>query len=304
MAISTRILSLCSGYGGLDLGIELCDPACRTVCYVEQESYAAANLVARMEDKTLSKAPIWDNVKTFDGAIWRGSVDCITAGYPCQPFSVAGERKGTDDPRHLWPFIRKIVEDVQPRVCFFENVANHLNMGFDEVSRDLQEMGFDVAATLVTAAEFGAPHTRERMFILALSNADGLQLRIEQRRGAQRPRREGSTEPANDCEELADLKSERRNARSVSSRNGKKYTFFEGSGGILFPPGQDPDDPDWRNWNWPSFRPTFLRGSYGSSKWVDRLRLCGNGVVPLAAAYAFGILSHDLEIHRTRKGKR
>jgi len=84
-------LSLCAGAGGIDLGLTIACPGYRTVCYVEREAYAAATLVARMEDKALDPAPLWDDVTTFDGRPWRGAVDILIGGYPCQPFSVAGK---------------------------------------------------------------------------------------------------------------------------------------------------------------------------------------------------------------------
>jgi DNA (cytosine-5)-methyltransferase 1 len=96
-------LSLCSGAGGLDLRLHLALPEYRTVGHVERDAYAAAILVARMEDAALDPAPVWDDVATFDCRPWRGAVDIVTAGYPCQPFSVAVKRRGADDPRHLWP---------------------------------------------------------------------------------------------------------------------------------------------------------------------------------------------------------
>ena len=91
-------LSLCSGAGGLDLGLAIAIPGYRAVGHVERETYAAATLVARMEDASMDQAVVWDDVATFDGRPWRGAVDIITAGYPCQPFSVAGKRRGADDP--------------------------------------------------------------------------------------------------------------------------------------------------------------------------------------------------------------
>ncbi len=166
-------LALCAGVGGLELGLGLAcrylDIPYRSVGYVEREAFAAATLVARMEDASLDTAPVWDDVTTFDGRPWRGLVDVISGGYPCQPFSAAGKQRGTDDPRHLWPHIARIVESVSPTFCFFENVANHLNLGFEQVAGDLQDLGFRVAAGLFTAAEVGAPHKRERLFILAYS---------------------------------------------------------------------------------------------------------------------------------------
>jgi DNA (cytosine-5)-methyltransferase 1 len=94
-------LALCAGAHGIGLGLKLLFDKLRTVCYVEREASAAASLVARMEDKALDNAPVWDDIKTFDGKPWRGSVDIITAGYPCQPFSTAGKLLGEKDPRHL-----------------------------------------------------------------------------------------------------------------------------------------------------------------------------------------------------------
>ena len=295
VAIFPQILSLCSGYGGLDLGVELAVGG-DVVCHVEREAYAAANLVARMEDKTLPQAPIWDDLKTFDGNAWRGAIDCVTAGYPCQPFSLAGNRLGDTDPRHLWPDVRRIVDEIRPQFCFFENVANHLNMGFDTVSRELQEMGYSVAATLVTAAEVGAPHKRERLFILAVSNTVSVPEWIKQERERWKGRKE-PTELTNNCKELANSESEFGGSlqrRTTEPHGGRELT----SSGAIFPPGQDPGDPNWSRWPWLSFKPGFRRSSYGASKWNDRLRLCGNGVVPLAAAYAFGILAHDLGIRK------
>jgi len=168
-----RILSLCSGVGGIELGFKLAIPESRTVAYIENEAFACAILEARFKDKTLDEAPIWSDIKTFDGKPWRGKVDCITGGYPCQPFSVAGRKLGAKDPRHLWPEIKRLITEIEPPVCFFENVGGHLRLGFEQVSDDLRSMGYEVKAGLFTAQEVGAPHKRERLFILAYSNSIG-----------------------------------------------------------------------------------------------------------------------------------
>ena len=161
-------LALCAGVGGLERGLmRALDGSYKTVCYVEREAFAAAVLVARMESSQLDRAPIWDDIKTFDGRPWRGRVDIISGGYPCQPFSVAGKQLGDKDPRHLWPDVTRIVKEVAPTVCFFENVPGHLRLGFREVQEELRDMGYRIAATLHTAQEHGAPHKRERLFWLA-----------------------------------------------------------------------------------------------------------------------------------------
>ena len=165
-----RVLSLCSGVGGLDLGLKLAMPTSRTVAYMEIEAYACEILVKRMQEKILDPAPLWSDIKSFDGKPWRGKVDIITGGYPCQPFSVAGKKLGEKDPRHLWPHVRRIVSEVEPTLCFFENVGGHLQLGFEQVHNDLQRLGYKVKAGLFTAEEVGAPHRRERLFILAYRN--------------------------------------------------------------------------------------------------------------------------------------
>jgi len=115
----------------------------------------------------LDAAPIWDDLSTFDGNQWRGVVDLVSAGYPCQPFSVAGQRRGADDPRHLWPHVARIIREVGPRVVVLENVAGHVVLGLPDVLGELAEMGFDAEWGCYRASEVGAPHQRERVFVLA-----------------------------------------------------------------------------------------------------------------------------------------
>ena len=100
-------VSLCAGYGGLELGLHIAEPGYRTVRLVERNAHAAATLVARMEDEALNQAPVWDDVGTFDGRPWRRKVQIVSAGYPCQPFSYSGDKKGFDDPRDLWPEVAR-----------------------------------------------------------------------------------------------------------------------------------------------------------------------------------------------------
>jgi len=162
-------ISLCSGYEGLGLGLKRAIPNVRTVCYVEREVYAVCNLVAKIQKKLLDDAPIWDDLATFDPEPYKGMVHIIHGGYPCQSFSVAGKRLGTKDPRWVWPYIARIVETIRPVWCIFENVAGHLSLGFPEVYCSLRNMGYSVEAGLFTAAEVGAPHKRQRLFIMAKS---------------------------------------------------------------------------------------------------------------------------------------
>jgi len=162
-----RGISLCSGYAGLEMGVKRAVPALRTVCYVEIEAFACANLVSKIEAGLLDAAPIWTDIKTFDGRPFRNRVHIITAGYPCQGESVAGKRLKERDPRWLWPHIERIIEAVKPVWCFFENVSGHLSGGYPTVYRGLRNLGYKVEAGLFTAAEIGAPHKRERVYVLA-----------------------------------------------------------------------------------------------------------------------------------------
>ena len=177
-----RLLSLCSGYGGLELGLGRVIANLRTVAYVEVEAFACANLVAKMEQGQLDVAPIWTDIKTFDAKPFRNKIHIITAGYPCQPFSAAGKRQGAKDPRYLWPDVARVVRQIKPQWCFFENVRGHLSRGFAKVYCDLRKMGYAVEMGLFTAAEIGAPHFRHRLFILAHDTGCGLEtVQIQQK---------------------------------------------------------------------------------------------------------------------------
>ena len=168
-----RGLALCAGYDGIGLGLSLVEPSYRTVCVVEIEAFAAALLVDKMEAGALAPAPVWGDLGSFDGRRWRGCVDIVTAGFPCQPWSVAGKRKGTDDDRWLWPAICRVVRDVGPRYVLLENVPGLLAGGLGHVLGDLAALGFDAEWACVKASEVGAPHRRERVFVLADAGRGG-----------------------------------------------------------------------------------------------------------------------------------
>jgi DNA (cytosine-5)-methyltransferase 1 len=168
---SPAIISFCPGILGIERGLKRAGVHPRVMAYVEIEAYICANLVAGMEAGILDPAPIWTDAKTFDAAPFRGRIHGITGGYPCTPFSLAGTRSGEDHHGHIYPAISRAIEATRPFWCFFENVDDHLTLGFDKVYQDLQSMGYAVEAGIYTAEEVGAPHERERIFILALDNA-------------------------------------------------------------------------------------------------------------------------------------
>ena len=154
-----RLGSLCSGAGGLDLAVEQAFGA-ETVWHCEIDDAASKVLAHHWPD-----VPNHRDLTTTDWSAVE-PVDILTGGYPCQPFSHAGKRKGTDDERHIWPDVREAIRRLRPRYTFLENVAGHRSLGFDRVLGDLAEDGFHVRWTSVRASDVGAPHQRERLFIL------------------------------------------------------------------------------------------------------------------------------------------
>ena len=194
------ILSLFSGVEGLGLGVRRVLGGHRIVCHVEVDVFCAAGLAAEMRAGRLDEAPVWSNVRTFDCGPWRGRVDGVIAGWPCPPVSSAGKRLAQEDPRWLWPEVVRILREVQPRWFFGENVRGLLVAGHGTAFRDvlwgLADSGFTARWTTLRASDVGAPHRRERVFILAVRNGDGCE------GGWTRERRKG-TPTARDYE-LAD----------------------------------------------------------------------------------------------------
>ena len=171
-------LSLFSGAGGGLLGTKLL--GWRSVGYVEFDTYCQKVLSQRIQDGILDEAPVFGDIDDFieSGAAkkYAGFVDVVTAGFPCQPFSVAGKKKGQDDERNKWPQTIQCIRDVRPRYAFLENVPGLLNSGyFGEILTSLAEAGFDARWTVLGADDVGAPHRRKRLWIMADSESEGLQ---------------------------------------------------------------------------------------------------------------------------------
>ena len=175
VAVHTNYISLYSGGGGLDLGFRLANPAARPVLYVEREFQAAALLVDHIEAGLMEPAPVWSDTGTLDCEPFVDRVDWIIGGFPCQPWSVAGARAGTDDERWLWPHIERLVREIRPRGIFVENVPGIFHGGIEHVLGGMAALGFDAEWISVRASDVGAPHRRERVFIMAY--AGGIKLR-------------------------------------------------------------------------------------------------------------------------------
>ena len=166
-------LALFAGAGGGILGGHLL--GWRTVCAVEWETYPASVLCARQNDGLLPPFPIWDDVQTFDGKPWRGIVDVISGGFPCQDISVAGKGVGIDGERSgMWGEMARIIHEVRPRFVFVENSPMLTSRGLGRVLGDLASMGFDARWGVLGAADIGANHQRDRIWIVAkqMGNSD------------------------------------------------------------------------------------------------------------------------------------
>ena len=163
-------LALFAGAGGGILGGKLL--GWTTVCAVEIEPYCRRVLMQRQNDGLLDPFPIWDDVATFDGKPWRGIVDVVSGGFPCQDISCAGKGAGIDGERSgLWGEMARIIGEVRPRFAFVENSPMLTVRGLGRVLGDMAEMGFDAKWGCVSAASQGAPHIRERVWIRAVSDA-------------------------------------------------------------------------------------------------------------------------------------
>jgi DNA (cytosine-5)-methyltransferase 1 len=166
-------LALFAGAGGGILGGHLL--GWRTVCAVERDPYAVGVLLARQNDGCLPPFPIWDDVSTFDGRPWRGRVDVVSGGFPCQDISAAGRGAGITGARSgLWGEMARIISEVRPRFVLVENSPMLTLRGLDVVLGDLAAMGFDAEWGVLGADDAGAPHIRKRIWIVASAHADRL----------------------------------------------------------------------------------------------------------------------------------
>jgi len=169
MEANLNELALFAGAGGGILGGKLL--GWRTVCAVEWDAYARDVLVARQNDGCLDPFPIWDDVQTFDGHPWRGRIDVVSGGFPCQDISCAGKGAGIDGERSgMWVEMARIIREVAPRYVFVENSPMLTSRGLGRVLGNLAEMGYHARWGVLGAVDAGAPHKRDRIWILAHSD--------------------------------------------------------------------------------------------------------------------------------------
>ncbi|WP_266966011.1 DNA cytosine methyltransferase [Streptomyces sp. NBC_00233] len=317
-----RIGSLCTGYGGLDTAVRSVFGG--SLAWVSDVDPGASRILAHHHPRV-------PNLGDLTAVDWAGvePVDIVCGGYPCQPFSTAGKRKGTADARHIWPSIAHALRVLRPRYAVFENVAGHLRLGFDTVLRDLAAIGFDAEWCLVRASEVGAPHHRQRLFLLA-TPADPDHIGSD-RRGA---RGAGRDEPAPHRHTAADAGGEGLEVRRVEPHRNERQAAQRGRrqrSADADPGGRRADDhhvrPGQPDLDWGRFAPAIVRweavvGRRAPGATDDRRRLnptfvewlmglpaghvtdvpgltrtqqlkaLGNGVVPQQAEAALRLLHH------------
>lgn len=310
-------LALFAGAGGGILGGVLL--GWTTVCAVEIERYPRESLLQRQRDGVLPPFPIWDDVRTFDGRPWRGVVDVVSGGFPCQDISAAGKGAGIEGTRSgLWSEMYRIICEVRPRYVFVENSPMLTARGLGRVLGDLAASGYDAAWMVLGAADVGAPHRRDRIWILAedaeregaAHDADSDGVQCSEQGGEYEGTEELDGGSAHGLEAGGDV--------ADSDGSGWDAQHYEagvagqtlgeaseqqpcGAGG-----GEDVADSDGERCEeqrgtgaageevsaagccgWWSSEPAVGRVAHGVANRVDRLKSIGNGQVPLVAAVAF-----------------
>lgn len=268
-------LALFAGAGGGILGGHLL--GWRTVCAVERDAYAAQVLAQRQNDGALPAFPIWSDVCSFDGKHWRGLVDVVSGGFPCQDISAAGNGAGIEGKRSgLWSEMARIVSEVRPRFVFVENSPLLVGRGLAVVLGDLAEMGYDAQWCTVSASDLGAPHQRERIWIVANDNRlRELQQEGDEQNKRGRPSDSGSKLANAECFGFQQVV-EPISSRSKGERTADKVEY------CCLP----------RRWEgWPT-EPRLGRVADGVAHRVDRIKALGNGQVPRVAAAAFMIMAN------------
>jgi DNA (cytosine-5)-methyltransferase 1 len=294
-----RELALFAGAGGGILGGRLL--GWRTVCAVELDPYARRVLLARQRDGHLDRFPIWDDIRTFDGRPWRGT-DVVSGGFPCTDISCAGKGAGIEgDESGLWVEMARIIREVRPRHVYVENSPMLTSRGLGVVLGDLAEMGMRIKWGVVGAHHAGAPHKRDRIWIVA-TDPDRHPLRDEEQRAAGRridvPNRR-IAEPRHDGAswDVADAERSRLEGHGTDAREPKEPRSG-GDGSQVADTacvyaqrrhnGQGEGQPGGGCW-W-EVEPDVGRVAHGVADRVDRLRAIGNGQVPAVAALAWRLL--------------
>jgi DNA (cytosine-5)-methyltransferase 1 len=275
-------LALFAGAGGGILGGHLL--GWQTVCAVEWEAYPASVLCARQNDGLLPSFPIWDDVQTFDGKPWRGIIDVVSGGFPCQDISAAGRGGGIEAERSgMWKEMARIIGEVRPKYAFVENSPMLTFRGLGTVLRDLAKMGFDAEWGVLSAADVGANHLRQRIWIVAKNTKQcGFFSYTEHDRNRWRQQQSQSVEKKNISNtEYRRLEKQGEFEQSINTKKARNWQTN------ILKYGSSSDF--WK------FEPKLDRVVDGMANRVDRLKAIGNGQVPLCAATAWNLLRKRLD---------
>jgi DNA (cytosine-5)-methyltransferase 1 len=293
-------LALFAGAGGGILGGHLL--GWRTVCAVEWEAYPASVLCSRQNDKVLPSFPIWDDVQTFDGKPWRGIIDVVSGGFPCQDISSAGKGVGITGARSsMWGHMARIIGEVRPQYAFVENSPMLTSRGIGTVLGDLSEMGYDAQWCVLGANDVGANHKRDRIWILAYTNSQ-----------SDAERRVNTSISEVGGQWSIDIGGGRRNVNGISesskneemdSRQRKFETIEEKTNGMVNSNLQgkignfsrEKEHTRFGSSSWWEIEPNVGRVANGMASRLDRLKAIGNGQVPLCAATAWNILKGRID---------
>lgn len=312
-------LALFAGAGGGILAG--CLLGWNTVCACEIEPYPRRVLLHNQQLGLLPHFPIWDDIRTFDGTPWRGKVDIVTGGFPCQDISAAGKGAGITGTRSgLWTEMHRIIREIRPRYAFMENSPMLTSRGLGRVLGDLAEIGYHAAWCVLGAADCGAPHRRDRIWILAVRNTDCKHEAKKQALpgGSEQTPQPGRSCGAGDnvgravahphgagrhaqqheagipCQTLAQTPEQQPGGTSRGAHPVPHPTCLRCQEQRRPRPAETPIPPAERNSWWRS-EPRVGRVAHGVANRVDRLKSLGNGQVPLVAATAFQILKHRLD---------
>jgi DNA (cytosine-5)-methyltransferase 1 len=270
-------LDLCSGIGGFALAIadsgRRTDRNVCTIAFCEPDKFCQQVL-----GKHWPEVPIYDDVKSFPKDF--GKVDVLTGGYPCQPFSQAGKRKGEADDRNIWPWVLEIVKQTRPSVCVFENVVGHISLGIDTVLLDLATEGYHAWPIILGAVSKNAPHRRQRVFIVCTELADTNGIRCGGGDSSERGLRERQLQSEEQGRREVGRETERcgqPRRKDVGRRESQRPTFSRLG-------RNTPRLSSWVDGNWERGVP---RVTQGQKDRTSRLKALGNAICPQVASEIF-----------------
>lgn len=305
-------LALFAGAGGGVLGSHLL--GWNTVCAVERDAYAAQVLAQRQNDGILKPFPIWSDITSFDGKPWKGIVDVVSGGFPCQDISAAGKGAGIDGERSgLWAEMARIIGEVRPKFVLVENSPMLVGRGLTRVISDLAKMGYDAQWARLSASNFGAPHQRDRLWVVAHTMQSGKRWSSHARitsnfnQSSQWLEKGARWSRPNGMSNLANTSRFRLEKKWLSGRLDSEESNFGGNGTNI----PNTKSTGWEQaresqsrsakrfsrgcseWTWWSVEPGLGRVANGVAYRVDRLKAIGNGQVPIVAKSAFEYLSES-----------